>query len=499
VEVEITGGSTVGSLSDLSDVGTTGGGDGEVLIGDGTDYDSTLLSTAAGSHLKLSDLSSTQYSSLTGTPSIAYNSTIPADNFTSTEVTALRQDELASGATPWTGNNFFDDSDARSAINTDSDHGSTASHNYTSASDLDGTGLTASGGQLDVNESGIQHDNLSGGTDADAHHSKTTSATDLTDVSADSVSDAHHTQPSTGDGLTGSATFAVDSTVARTNAAEIFSDQVRIDGPLANSDNEIGSNNDYVLALGGRPYGVDDSDGTGDDRLGSGLLQTAHGKASDYRIYLQGGHGRVAHAWNAYYDSGASTWRSVVDNEPHSLVGIGNSKPGNVTGGGVTLATADAVNTANADNEQDAEDPITWNVGVHVDVDGKVGIGDITDPANALQVGGDMRATGEVEAFLGSDRRLKTGLDPINSALDKVDELTGYNFDWRNNDSVMPHKRGNRDVGVIAQEVEQILPNAVKEFADGHSKGYKSVSYDKLVPLLIEAIKDLRSQVNNLR
>jgi hypothetical protein len=161
--------------------------------------------------------------------------------------------------------------------------------------------------------------------------------------------------------------------IARTDTSEIFTDQVRIDGPLAGSDNEIGvGNNDYVLALGGRPHGVDDNDGTGDDRLGSGLLQTAHGGASDYRTYLQGGHGRVAHTWNAYYDSNASTWRSVVDNEPHTLVGIGNTTPGNVNGGGVTLAAADAVNTANFDNEQDAEDEVTWNVGLHVDVDGSV-------------------------------------------------------------------------------------------------------------------------------
>jgi hypothetical protein len=364
--LEATGTSNVQALTDLSDVGTTGGGDGEVLIGDGTNYDSTPLSTAAGNHLRLSDLSSTQYSSLSGTPSIAYNSTIPADNFTATEVTALRQDELASGATPWTGNNFYSDSDARSAINTDSDHGSTASHNYTTASDLDGTGLTASGGQLDVNEGGIQHDNLSGGTDADAHHA----VFEPSDYNPEADT---HTRPSTGDGLTGTTTFKVDSTVARTNASSVFEDQIRIDGPLAGSDNEIGvGNNDYVLALGGRPYGVDDSDNTGDDRLGSGLLQTAHGGASDYRTYLQGGHGRVAHTWNAYYDSNASTWRSVVDNEPHTLVGIGNTTPGNVNGGGVTLAAADAVNTANFDNEQDAEDPIDWNVGLHVDVDGSV-------------------------------------------------------------------------------------------------------------------------------
>jgi len=64
---------------------------------------------------------------------------------------------------------------------------------------------------------------------------------------------------------------------------------------------------------------------------------------------------------------------------------------------------------------------------------------------------------------------------------------------------VQPHKRGEKDVGLIAQEVEGVLPEAVREFQDGHREGYKSVSYDKLVPLLVEAIKDLRSQVNQLQ
>jgi len=115
------------------------------------------------------------------------------------------------------------------------------------------------------------------------------------------------------------------------------------------------------------------------------------------------------------------------------------------------------------------------------------------------ETAGDMRATGEVEAFLGSDRRLKTALDPLNSALDKVDQLTGYGFDWHEGDAVQPHKRGKPDVGLIAQEVEDVLPEAVKTFSGGHSEGYKSVSYDKLVPLLVEAIKDLRSQVQTLQ
>jgi hypothetical protein len=128
-----------------------------------------------------------------------------------------------------------------------------------------------------------------------------------------------------------------------------------------------------------------------------------------------------------------------------------------------------------------------------------VGFGGQTSPSYAIEATGDMRATGEVEAFLGSDRRLKIDIDPLDSALDKVGALTGYGFDWRGGDAVQPHKRGEKDVGLIAQEVEEVMPEAVKTFTDGHSEGYKSVSYDKLVPLLVEAIKDLRSQVNNLQ
>jgi len=129
---------------------------------------------------------------------------------------------------------------------------------------------------------------------------------------------------------------------------------------------------------------------------------------------------------------------------------------------------------------------------------GGVGVG-TSSPSYALEVSGDVRSTGEIEAFLGSDRRLKTRLDPLDSALAKVDQLTGYGFDWREGDAVQPHKRGKTDVGLIAQEVEDVLPEAVESFTGGHSEGYKSVSYDKLVPLLIEAIKDLRSQVDQLQ
>jgi hypothetical protein len=138
-------------------------------------------------------------------------------------------------------------------------------------------------------------------------------------------------------------------------------------------------------------------------------------------------------------------------------------------------------------------------VGLHVDVNpAHVGIG-TTSPNGALDVDGDITASGEVEAFGSvSDRRLKAGLDPLGSALDKVEALTGYGFDWRDTGDLMPSKRGKTDVGLVAQEVEGVLPEAVQTLEGGHSEGHKAVSYDKLVPLLVEAIKDLRSQVQEV-
>lgn len=94
----------------------------------------------------------------------------------------------------------------------------------------------------------------------------------------------------------------------------------------------------------------------------------------------------------------------------------------------------------------------------------------------ALYVGGD------IVAFASSDERLKVNIRPIPSALDKVKQISGVLFDWNE----ISGKSGN-DVGVIAQEIEKVVPEAVTTRDDG----YKAVKYEKIIPLLIEAIKEL--------
>jgi hypothetical protein len=88
-----------------------------------------------------------------------------------------------------------------------------------------------------------------------------------------------------------------------------------------------------------------------------------------------------------------------------------------------------------------------------------------------------------------SDRRLKDHITPITSPLWKLLQLEGVTFDWKSGD-----RRGQHDVGVIAQDVEKVLPEAVRTDANG----MKAVDYPKLVPLLIASIKEQQSQIDAL-
>jgi len=100
---------------------------------------------------------------------------------------------------------------------------------------------------------------------------------------------------------------------------------------------------------------------------------------------------------------------------------------------------------------------------------------------------GDFTATGNVTAY--SDITLKENIELIPNALDKLQSLRGITYDRTDLDS------DKRHTGVIAQEVEEVLPEAVETNEDG----IKSVAYGNMVGLLIEAIKEQQSQINNLK
>jgi len=105
---------------------------------------------------------------------------------------------------------------------------------------------------------------------------------------------------------------------------------------------------------------------------------------------------------------------------------------------------------------------------------------------------GNVQATGDVVAYASSDERLKNEIIPISNPLEKINSIGGYSFVW--NEEKQNIYKG-KDYGIIAQEIEEILPELVQTREDG----YKSVKYDKLVSLLIEGIKELSKEVSELK
>ena len=97
----------------------------------------------------------------------------------------------------------------------------------------------------------------------------------------------------------------------------------------------------------------------------------------------------------------------------------------------------------------------------------------------------------DITAFASSDKKLKDNITPIPNALDKVISISGNTFKWNSQSDY----EGKEDTGVIAQEIEALgLPGVTETRQDGT----KAVRYDRLVPLLIEAIKELDGKVKSL-
>ncbi len=109
-----------------------------------------------------------------------------------------------------------------------------------------------------------------------------------------------------------------------------------------------------------------------------------------------------------------------------------------------------------------------------------------------------LRVDGDIIAFHTSDARLKNNVEKIKDPIAKIMGIGGYTFDWKEEDVDEWDYIGSnmKDTGVLAQEIEQLgLPDVVKT----RSNGVKAVRYQKLIPLLIEAIKELNTEITQLK
>jgi len=119
---------------------------------------------------------------------------------------------------------------------------------------------------------------------------------------------------------------------------------------------------------------------------------------------------------------------------------------------------------------------------------------------NSLGVGmaasataGRIDATNDIVAYSSSDIRFKENIKAIENPIEKIRKISGNTYDWKAENKIEHGYEGN-DVGVIAQEIEAVLPQLVQT----RDNGYKAVKYDKLVALLIEGIKEQQTQIENL-
>lgn len=105
---------------------------------------------------------------------------------------------------------------------------------------------------------------------------------------------------------------------------------------------------------------------------------------------------------------------------------------------------------------------------------------------------GAIYAANDVYAYFSSDERLKENVFTISGSLDILSKINGYTFDWKEMPGI--HDYSGNDIGVIAQEIEKVLPQLVTT----RENGYKAVKYEKLVALLIQTNKELLARVEAL-
>ena len=136
------------------------------------------------------------------------------------------------------------------------------------------------------------------------------------------------------------------------------------------------------------------------------------------------------------------------------------------------------------------------NVTGNTDIDGTLNVDNTSTFGNNISITGQGSFTGNVIAFV-SDDRLKTNKVGITGALDKVMSLNGFTYNFNKIGGELGYDTEKSFAGVSAQEVQKVLPEAV--FPAPVDDKYITVQYDRLVPLLIEAIKELKEEVEELK
>jgi hypothetical protein len=171
-----------------------------------------------------------------------------------------------------------------------------------------------------------------------------------------------------------------------------------------------------------------------------------------------------------------------------------------------TFTAATLTGTANRVTVTNGSGSITLSTPQDIATSSNVQFGSLGIGTVASGSGGEILATGDITAYY-SDQRLKENIQPITGALSMIDSINGVYFTQNKLAEQFGYNDYNRQVGLIAQQVQSILPEIVKQAPfdlaeDGSSKSgenYLTVQYEKIIPLLVQAIKELKLEIEQLK
>lgn len=319
---------------------------------------------------------------------------------------------------------------------------------------IDGNWIDASPGDISV---------ITGGNDITATKSGTTYTLNVDDSFV----------RNTGDTVTGDVQFNSGANIHRGTHSS---------GYIVGSYNSVGANSDKTNPIYTIGSNYQPSDASLGNMYGIGY---SHGNAN------YNGINSVLGGWGMYVAADGDA-RIGLDgsNGNINITGSIAVSKNNAAGGGIILADDGDIVDLN-----DGYCSMRFSSGVRVRSGNRSG-----SVRHTLHSNGTFSATGDVIAF-ASDNRLKNIEGRVENALDIVDKLNGYYYHFNELAGEFEYDTKSRHVGVSAQEVEAVLPEVVKPapINEGNDTDYKTVQYEKLVPVLIEAIKELRSEIETLK